>query len=145
MYKTIIDGRPEKSIIFLRCYCGGEIISVYYYPATTTCREIIALDYYGDLSKKLSKYKHFDFDRDSFLNFINAVDRCTLEGPYKKEFKSIHSTLKISKESTPFSEISIQYDKWKKPIKVWDMTIRNSEIKEFSESLKEMWEVILKC
>ena len=149
MYKQIIDSKNETDIIFLRCHCGGEIISIYYYPATTTCQEIIFLDYYGYIkSKYLYKYKHYSFNRDLFEDFINALERCELEGPYEKNIKCPYSYLNISKLNHNFTELKLCIDrklksKNKQPIKIWDITIRDKELVEFVSRLKQMQNKIL--
>lgn len=141
MYKQIIDSRNESNVIFLRCYCGGEIISIYYYPATTTCQEILALDYFGIIkNKKLQKYKYYNFTRDTFSIFINNLENCLVTNIYDGKIECIHSFISINKNNNIFTEISLYIKNMKKKTstKVWDITIRNQELKEFIFQLKQM-------
>lgn len=146
MYNQIINSRNEAAIVFLRCYCGGEILSIYYYPPTPTCQEIISLEYFGNIaSKKLQKYKYYTFNRDTFNIFIDSLELCYFEGLYRKDIKYSNIILGINKKTMTFTEIELFVDlnPKKNPVKVWDIIIRPQELKEFIECLKQIQNKIL--
>ena len=139
MYQKLISSRLEDAVIFLRCHCGNEVVCVYYYHQTSTCEEIIAMDYFGVLDEKKQRYSGYHaFTRESFNEFISVVERCGKCAPYVAEVTDTHSKIELRKISNSLTQMSLYSLKKRFPVKIWDISIRNDELIEFLTELKHI-------
>ena len=146
MERVIISPRNEDAVAFLQCHCGNEIISVFYYRATTTCPEIISMNYFGTIDPKYHRDRYFAFDSTTFEGFFTALERCTKEGPYSFEISKYSRKLVLSKNSiTKLTKIEVQvpYGTRRKLFRTaWDITVRDQELQQFIPYVKTILEKI---
>ena len=143
--KNIITSKNTNYSTFLQCDCGGEILWLYFYYKTSTCEEIIILDYIGDLKdKKEFKYKHFSFTRDNLNSFSNDL----ISSQDLKTFYNIYedrgSYLIFEKDELNFYTLRIAKNK-KLAIKkkyVWEIIVQPPQLIEFSDEIKKLQSII---
>ena len=142
MIRNVVSSRLEESCIYLQCDCGNELIKVYNYPSTTTCPEIIILDYIGSIiDPKLVKYKYLDMSRSNFIALVNALKRCEKVGPYSCELTWVDRQLVIIKDLNNITKIKLCYFKGlrkRTKLPVWDIHVKNNELCEFNILLEDM-------
>lgn len=146
MIKPIISNRLEDISLFLHCECGNEIIQFYYYKETSTCPEIIGLQYFGYVkNKEDSKCTGFQFNRDTFKLFIDKLKQSLKEDTLQQIFEDHNEYLMINKDIYGFWKICKTrnakqiFDKFY----IWDICLRDISIKELIAELDKMWIKIL--
>lgn len=148
MIKNIITSRNADYSTFLHCDCGNEILWFYYYHGTSTCEEIIALDYFGNLknTKYNNSYKHFVFDVFLFNKFVkDLISAQTLE-TFHSEYYNGYSYLVLEKDKNNFYNIYSYVNKEKmiKENALWDISMREFQLTELINELKNMQKIIIK-
>ena len=140
MHKKLISSKLENSVVYVQCYCGAEMISIYHYKQTTTCPEILSLDYFGNIEDKhLVKYKYISFNRDSFNTLITMLKSCLSSKPvYKNHISDTDRSLIIERVTNEFCILKIEAIHRKRNINVWDIMIRDKELAELIDELEEM-------
>ena len=140
MERVIVSPRNEDAVAFLQCHCGNEIISVFYYKGTTTCPEIISMNYFGTIDPKYHRDRYFAFNQDTFEVFVTALDRCTKEGPYSFEIREYSRRLVLNKDATTrltTIQVQVPYGTQRKLFRtIWDITVRNQELEQFIQHVK---------
>lgn len=145
MIKPIISNRLDNKSVFIHCECGNEIIQFYYYKETTTCPEIIGLQYYGYVkNKEDSRCTNFQFNKKTFKIFINKLKESLKEDKFHAIFEDHDEYLVIDKDNYGFWKI-LKYKGAKRifhKLSVWDISLRELSIRELIKELEEIWKII---
>ena len=145
MIKNIITSKNTDYSTFLQCDCGSEILWFYYYHGTTTCEEIIGVDYFGYLKKKENSLdKHFNFSAKQFKIFLQDLKNIQHIEEFCKDYECNGSYIRIKKDSLGFYSIFKFKDRkfLFKGTYVWDIKIRSPQLIELINELNEMEKVI---
>ena len=147
MIKSIITSKNTDYSIFLQCDCSNEILWFYYYHRTTTCEEIIMLDYFGYLkNEEDNRYRYFAFTNFLFNAFIDDLIKSQDLKTFYMEYYNKGSYLILEKTELGFYNL-YKYSGRKNLMKkkrVWDISIREPQMSEFINELKNMQKEIKK-
>ena len=146
MIRNIISSKHTDYSTFIQCDCGREILNFYYYKETTTCEEIICVDYFGYLDKKEDIYKkQFSFTISTLLKFIQDLESTQNLKEFESEYEDRGSYLTLRKNEFKFYTICKYANK--KSLKlnraIWDIAIRPPEILELISELKKLLSTIM--
>ena len=144
MVKEIISSRNEDYSFFIQCSCGSEVIQLYYYKETSISEEIIGLKYYGCV--KDIRLSNFTFTRESFNLFVDMIAQALNPNESNKYIKDGNDHLAITKDKYGFYILSKSKEKtswFNKEKCVWDINIREPEMKVLKEKLLDMKSIIL--
>lgn len=141
MIKKLISARNEDYTFFIQCSCGNEIIQFYYYKESNIDNEIIGIRYFGHLPDlKDSRCANFTFTRSSFYSFIEATERALRNDIIHGVVKDGLEYLVFDKDKYGFYTLLKARSNMmlKKKQYVWDISLRESEVKLIYEELLNM-------
>ena len=143
MIKNLISSKTETDCVYLQCDCGNEIIKVYHYSRTSTCDEVLMLDYIGGVpSADLIKYKHINMV-GQLDKFIQELQNCCMNQEYCADITDSDYILRLKsyEERNIKIELFHTFENKRKILQeelVWDIHVRVSEMNEFLELLNEL-------
>lgn len=139
MLSKIIPSRDPNYSFYVECDCGKELIQFLYFCETNTCKEIIALKYYGqacegaDSSIALTQKQIRKMSDNLKFSLSETTYQFAVDEPTRQ--------LKISKDQYGFYHIRKHEGKMYKHI-AWEIVLRSYNIKHLIDELDNMYNKI---